>query len=269
MLTEPWPTIISGGICINGCTIDLQRMDGCRVQDFQIARGGILRVGDRNSLYDITVDGNLFASNTFILKMRVPTGCARLSGSASTSNVFVGGHLEAAGTTRVTDLDVVCGGKVVLTDSAWINNGTLNSGAKLSIYGEAGANNLTISSGASVVLYGQARLYVARVQPGGYLECYDDTKTSDVWVAPGATFICKDNAEVVYDRDSPQKPIDFSGASASCGMTDHGLDTIYRAKVTVSENGAVEIQLPVPLTKVFQGSGGLSVTWKGAGDDKR
>lgn len=263
MLTEPWPTIISGGICTNGCTIDLQRMDGCRVQDFQIARGGILRVGDRNSLYDITVNGNLFANNTFILKMQVPTGFVQLIGSASTSNVFVGGHLEAAGTARVTDLDVVCGGKVVLTSSAWINNGTLNSGAKLSIYGEAGANNLTISSGASVILYGQARLFGARVQPGGYLECYDDTRTSDVWVAPGATFICKDNAEVVYDRDSPQKPIDFSGASASCGMTDHGLDTIYRAKVTVSENGAVEIQLPVPLNKVFHGSSGLSVTWKG------
>lgn len=268
MISEPWPTIISGGICTNGCTIDLQSVDGCRVQSFQIARGGILRVGNRNALYDITVDGNLFANNTFILKMQVPTGFARLAGSTSVSSTFVGGHLEAGGTTRVTDLDVVCGGKVVLTDSTWIYSGTLNSGAKLSIYGEAGANNLTISSGASVILYGQARLFGARVQPGGYLECYDDTKTSDVWVAPGATFICKDNAEVVYDRDSPEKPIDF-GSGSSGQSTASGWIDIYMAKVTVSEHGAVEVRLPVPLNKVFQGSGGLSVTWKGAGDDKR
>ena len=268
MISEPWPTIISGGICTNGCTIDLQSVDGCRVQNFQIARGGILRVS-RNALFDITVNGNLFANNTFILKMQVPTGCARLAGFASVSSTFVGGHLEAGYTTRVTDLDVVCGGKVVLTDSAWINSGTLNSGATLFIYGEAGANGLTISSGGSAVLYGHASLVGVRVQPGGYLECYDDTKASDVWVAPGATFVYKDNAEVVYDRDSPEKPINFGGASASCGMTDHGLDTIYRAKVTVSENGAVEIRLPVPLNKVFQGSGGFNVTWKGAGDDNR
>lgn len=263
MAKNDWETIISGGVCTSGTLMDLRPLDMIRVSNYHIGNGAIVRTGALNSLYDIAVDGTLHVRDTLITKMTVPTGGVSMWGSASCSRVLVGGHLDCGDKCVLTELSVVNGGRVTVQGSAFVRDVTVCSGGKLDMYGTTSAHRLTISSGASVIAYGQADLVSAFVCSGGYLECYDDTTASDVYIEDGANFMCHDGAEVVYRRDSPKKPIEFGGASASCGMTDHGLDTIYRAKVTVSEYGAVEIQLPVPLNKVFQGSSGLSVTWKG------
>lgn len=269
MAKNEWTTIISGGICTSGTQVDLCSLDRVRVSSYHVVAGAVMRTGTMNTLYDMTIDGNLFASNTGIVKMTIPNGAVALCGSAGGSCVLVGGRLDCTCETTLTDLDIISGGKVAVQGSSFIRDVTVCQSGKLSMYGNARAHRMTISGGASVTLYGQAEANKVHVCSGGFLECWDDTHTSDVYVEDGAKFVCHDGAEVIYQRDSPQKPIEFGGASASCGLTDHGLDTIYRAKVTVSENGAVEIRLPVPLNKVFQGSGGLSVTWKGVDDDKR
>ena len=258
MARNDWVNIISGGVCTSGTLMDLHDLDRVRVSNYHIGHGAIMRTGELNSLQDIVVDGNLNANGTFICKMMIPTGYAALYGSTTGSRVLVGGHLDCNSNVVLTELEIVSGGRVTVQGSSFIRHTTVCSGGALAMYGNTSAHLMVISSGATVTLYGQAELISAQVCSGGYLECWDDTHTSDLYVAEGAKFVCHDGAEVVYQRDSPQKPIEFGGASASCGMTDHGLDTIYRAKVTVSEYGAVEIQLPVPLNKVFHGSSGLS-----------
>lgn len=264
MARNDWLNIISGGVCTSGTQMDLHDLDRVRVSNYHIGHGAVMRTGELNSLQDIVVDGNLNASGTFICKMTIPTGNVALWGSATGSRVLVGGHLDCNSKVVLTELNVVAGGRVAIQGSSFIRNTTVCSGGSIAMYGNTSANLMTISSGASVTAYGQAELYNVQVCPGGYLECWDDTHASDVYVAEGATFVCHDGAEVIYQRDSPQKPIEF-GASAVCQYTEKGLVDIYRAKVTVFPNHTVEIQLPVALEKVFRGN---SISWKGAEDDK-
>lgn len=265
MARNDWLNIISGGVCTSGTMMNLQDLDRVRVSNYHVGHGAIMRTGELNSLQDIVVDGNLSARGTFICKMTIPTGCASLWGDTTGSRVMVGGQLDCSGKTTLTELSIVNGGRAAVQGSSFIRNTTVCSGGKLTMYGNTSAHLMVISSGASVTLYGQAELTSAQVCSGGYLECWDDTHTSDLYVAEGARFYCHDGAEVIYQRDSPQKPIDFGSSSAN-QCTESGIVDIYRAKVTVFPNHTVEIHLPVPLEKVFSGN---TISWKGTEDDKR
>ena len=269
MPEREWKTVISGGICTNSCTVDLRGVMKCHVSSYQIANGGVMRTGKQNTLYDVTVNGNLFASDSWIHKLQVPTGVVSMTGSANASRVFVGGHLDCAGQSVLTELEIVSGGKVTMTGNTLARDISVERGGEYSLYGTASANQLVISSGATVIAYGQTELNNVHVCSGGRLECYDDTKSYDVYIEEGATFICHDGAEVVYTDDSPQKPITF-GTSAACCNSDDGLVHIYRAKVTVfEEKGTIEVQMPVSMDKVFLGGKVIGISWKGTEDDKR
>ena len=265
MARNDWLNIISGGVCTSGTLMDLRGLDRVRVSNYHVGHGAVMRTGELNSLQDIVVDGNLNASGTFICKMTIPTGNVNLWGDTTGSRVFVGGYLDCNSKVVLTELDVVAGGIVAVQGSSFIRDTTVCSGGKLTMYGNTSAHRMVISSGAYVILYGQAELTSAQVCSGGYLECWDDTHTSDLYVAEGARFYCHDDAEVIYQRDSPQKPIDFGSSSAN-QCTESGIVDIYRAKVTVFPDHTVEIHLPVPLEKVFSGN---TISWKGTEDDKR
>lgn len=267
MAKNDWTTIISGGICTSGTQMDLRSLDRVRVSSYHVVSGAVMWTGTMNTLYDMTIDGNLFASDTYIVKMAIPNGAVALGGSADGSRVLVGGQLDCCGKTTLTDLNIISGGKVTVQVSSFIRDVTVCSSGKLSMYGNSFAHEMTISSGASVTLYGQAEASKVHVCPGGFLECWDDTHTSDVYVAEGATFVCHDGAEVVYQRDSPQKPIDF-GSSPVNQCTDFGMVEVYRAKITVFPNNNVEVQLPVAVKHVFKG-GDVTISWKGTEDAKR
>ena len=265
MARNDWTNIISGGVCTSGTMMSLQDLDRVRVSNYHVGHGAIMRTGELNSLHDLVVDGTLHANGTYIGKMAVPTGSVMLHGSATGSHVLVGGHLDCDGKVVLTELNIVSGGKVAVGDSAFVRDVTVCSGGKLTMWSNTSANRMTISSGASVIAYGQAELYNVQVCSGGYLECYDNTQASDMYVENGAKFYCHDGAEVIYQRDSPQKPIDFGSSSAN-QCTESGIVDIYRAKVTVFPDHTVEIHLPVPLEKVFSGN---TISWKGTEDDKR
>ena len=265
MARNDWLNIISGGVCTSGTQLNLRDLDRVRVSSYHVARGAMMITGALNSLQDIVVDGSLNASGTFICKMTIPSGGVTLWGDTTGSRVMVGGQLEGNGKTTLTELNIVNGGRASFQGSSFIRDTTVCSGGRLIMYGNTSAHLMVISSGASVTLYGQAELTSAQICPGGYLECWDDTHTSDLYVAEGATFVCHDGAEVIYQRDSPQKPIEF-GTPAACQYTEKGLVDIYRAKVTVFPNHIVEIQLPVALEKIFSGN---TISWKGTEDDKR
>lgn len=267
MAKNDWDTIISGGVCTSGTLMDLRSLDRVRVSSYHIGSGAIVHTGALTSLYDIAVDGTLHVRDTLITKMTVPTGGVTMWGSASCSRVLVGGHLDCSDKAVLTELSVVNGGRVAVQGSAFVRDVTVCSGGKLDMYGNTSAHDMTISSGASVTLYGQAEANKVHVCSGGFLECWDDTHTSDVYVAEGATFVCHDGAEVIYQRDSPQKPIDF-GVSAACQSTDQGLVDIYRAKVTVYSQGLVEIDLPVSMQKDFAVDR-IHINWKDTKHDKR
>ena len=267
MAKNDWTTIISGGICTSGTQMDLRSLDRVRVSSYHVVAGAVMRTGTMNTLYDMSIDGNLFASDTYIVKMAIPNGAVSLGGSAVGSRVLVGGQLDCCGKTTLTDLDIISGGKVAVQGDTFIRDVTVCTRGKLGMYGNTSAHDMTISSGASVTLYGQAEANNVHVCPGGFLECWDDTHTSDVYVAEGATFVCHDGAEVIYQRDSPQKPIDF-GVSSACQSTDQGLVDIYRAKVTVYPQGLVEIDLPVSMQKDFAVDR-IHINWKDTKHDKR
>lgn len=238
-------TIISGGHCTSGTKLDIRPWWRVTVSSYGIAKGAKMVTGAQNKLYDINVHGgDLRASDTLICNLTLPNGYVGLTGSACVSKGLIGDSLDMIDISKLTDVNVVSGGRVITADHAWLCDVTVGSGAKLELHGSTSANRITISSGASVIAYADCELNNITVHSGGVLRQYDRVHASNVWVDEGADFFCGNVAEVIYHSQSPRKPIFFEPSSGVIAKATGPMVTPI--SMTLMPDRVVKIHVPAP-----------------------